>query len=725
MQFLWCNLLCYLIIIAYPRKQGKYFSKKKHPALLKLQKLADWMSIPFSVIQSQQMCGSLPSLARDQKRTQHSQKHFKKKFESDSEDYSDENSTLDYQKSRNQKFQVNSPSTFQLQKDQESSTDNDDSIPFSMLVNGHSNSNECPADGYENQGADLLSKKMKTGPNSFSLSFQQNQENFSKKSSKTKTKQLQKTNENLTKIYENSRKSSLSPQQSQTTRSPSLDCKIDKNNLDYIDLNDTESDEFDFTHLIRKSHNLQSQAHSYLEQSTQNNKGSQNEAFSSYLMDSDKEVSKKQDFTKEIIQILKEKKASLVEKNEPIYQQQQQFQVQCQFGHKFLTSYKLLKFTGRKNAGHLIEFDEIDEKNNNNNSNNFKINGDREFKQENIKKSLFQEESDFSCSDMEEEEKQQMMEQKPSFYFVNKKKDLCELCNKKYNEAQEYAQKKQGMLISQNLEQKIHFKCKRGHDFYLNIKDFSKKWCMKCKKLYKQEIKDFLKQEEKKQQQEYQEQQEELYRKARENYQKQKEEDSKNEQQQEEQKIQYNSVKIKQAQQELDIQLENVARNRADSFFKNNQKQKPEYHEISEQQAVQVYKMILYPENVLSCYLQVLNLSELKDFYKKNAQMLHPEGSTAVQNQAETLGFLGKIGNSQGILDFFSKFPGSFFFFSWKSSGYSSWFSVLLVSFFWLKKSLLMEKRYPCFERITEKRSLENQQNFFIIQRNDAITDVL
>lgn len=35
--------------------------------------------------------------------------------------------------------------------------------------------------------------------------------------------------------------------------------------------------------------------------------------------------------------------------------------------------------------------------------------------------------------------------------------------------------------------------------------------------------------------------------------------------------------------------------------------------------------MILYPENVLSCYFSVLNKIEIKNYYKKHAQLLHPD----------------------------------------------------------------------------------------------------
>jgi len=84
-----------------------------------------------------------------------------------------------------------------------------------------------------------------------------------------------------------------------------------------------------------------------------------------------------------------------------------------------------------------------------------------------------------------------------------------------YRKAQEFAQQNGGKLISSFFEPELLIKCCRGHEWRTPCKNYTSKWCLQCKRILKEEFKQYNRDEEAKKQKEYERKQEELYQEAR------------------------------------------------------------------------------------------------------------------------------------------------------------------------------------------------------------------
>lgn len=61
-------------------------------------------------------------------------------------------------------------------------------------------------------------------------------------------------------------------------------------------------------------------------------------------------------------------------------------------------------------------------------------------------------------------------------------------------------------------------RCCRGHEWSVPHKNYNSRWCIQCKRILKEEFKQYIKEEEYRKQKEYEQKQEEMYNDAKRNY---------------------------------------------------------------------------------------------------------------------------------------------------------------------------------------------------------------
>jgi hypothetical protein len=194
----------------------------------------------------------------------------------------------------------------------------------------------------------------------------------------------------------------------------------------------------------------------------------------------------------------------------------------------------------------------------------------------------------------------------------------CSRCADLLSECKEFARKNDGTCLNLEYDEVIQYRCAKGHIWSLNHKNARRRWCAQCAKEHRAFLKKKCEDEKVSREKEEEESQKRLFEEAR------KKAMSNNSQQS------FNFAGIKSGQktintleyfQKIDYEIESLAKKYTLEFMS----QKQFGGDISYQQILQVYKIMIMPEEIFQSYMFNLNADTLRSEFRRMAKIIHPD----------------------------------------------------------------------------------------------------
>lgn len=188
--------------------------------------------------------------------------------------------------------------------------------------------------------------------------------------------------------------------------------------------------------------------------------------------------------------------------------------------------------------------------------------------------------------------------------------EWCHKCTEKYKKCLNFAASKNWTLITETFLPNLSFRCHLGHIIEATSKNYEHKVsCLQCKKIAREEYMKHLKEEEEKKFQERKKYQERLF------------EESKRKSDEEHKKCkEINSKPILEAYKQIKIEMEPLAQKYANEYI-----EKKNADAINLPKYLEVYKILLIPDDILKLYLSSLETDSLKKEYRSLAKQIHPD----------------------------------------------------------------------------------------------------
>ncbi|KAL4464620.1 hypothetical protein ABPG74_011181 [Tetrahymena malaccensis] len=193
----------------------------------------------------------------------------------------------------------------------------------------------------------------------------------------------------------------------------------------------------------------------------------------------------------------------------------------------------------------------------------------------------------------------------------------CNKCEENLLKAKEYAEENKGVCLSQFYGKTLKFKCSKNHCWESSQQTYRQRWCSQCKKIVKDQFKQYIKDEEAKKQAEYQKNQEEMYREARRKAMISQSCNEANPNSEDYKK------KVILAAKQVEREVEKIAEQQARDYIKNEQKDSESPCNFS--QLREMFKIILFPDQILQVYYTNLDAEILKSEYRNIARFIHPD----------------------------------------------------------------------------------------------------
>jgi len=199
----------------------------------------------------------------------------------------------------------------------------------------------------------------------------------------------------------------------------------------------------------------------------------------------------------------------------------------------------------------------------------------------------------------------------------------CPRCADLLHECKEFARKNEGSCLNEEYDETIRYRCIKGHCWTLNHKNARRRWCAQCSK----EQRAFLKKKCEEEKIERERQEEENQKKLFEEAKKKAMKDNGKPQQPfgfAGTNTGYGSqrpMSTLEYFQRIDYEIESLAKKYTLEFMS----QKTFNGEISFQQILQVYKIVIMPEEILQTYMFNLNADTLRSEFRRMAKIIHPD----------------------------------------------------------------------------------------------------
>jgi len=197
----------------------------------------------------------------------------------------------------------------------------------------------------------------------------------------------------------------------------------------------------------------------------------------------------------------------------------------------------------------------------------------------------------------------------------------CPRCEDLLGECREFARKNEGTCLNEEYEETIRYRCIKGHSWTLNYKNARRRWCAQCAKEQRNYLKKKCEDEKLEREREEEECQKKLFEEAK------KKASTENGNQSfklpgpnvrpENQK----GMSTLEYFQRIDYETENLAKKYTIHFMS----QKEFTGEINYQQILQVYKIMIMPEEILQTYMFNLNADTLRSEFRRMAKIIHPD----------------------------------------------------------------------------------------------------
>lgn len=199
-------------------------------------------------------------------------------------------------------------------------------------------------------------------------------------------------------------------------------------------------------------------------------------------------------------------------------------------------------------------------------------------------------------------------------------KQSCPRCQELLEECRAFARKNEGTCLNQEYEETIRYRCIKGHVWNLNYKNARRRWCAQCSK----EQRNFLKKKCEEEKLEREKQEEECQKKLFEEARKKAASTGNGNQPFKPSGVNNASQKgmnTLEYFQRMDYEIETLAKKYTISFMS----QKEFTGELHYQQILQVYKIMIMPEEILQAYMFNLNADTLRSEFRRMAKIIHPD----------------------------------------------------------------------------------------------------
>jgi ribosomal protein S27AE len=197
------------------------------------------------------------------------------------------------------------------------------------------------------------------------------------------------------------------------------------------------------------------------------------------------------------------------------------------------------------------------------------------------------------------------------------KKKWCPRCEQLLNDFQEFARQHGGKCTNQKFEESISFSCPKGHSWQLNHKNAKKRWCLECIKEERNEMRKKCEEERAQREKEEEEYQRKLFEEAR----RKAMNDSSHSNQSQQFCSNQSTPAMLEYFQKMDYEVEKLAHKYSVEFAS----RKEFTGDVSFQQILQVYKLLIMPEEILQNYMGSLNSDMLKSEFRRFAKIIHPD----------------------------------------------------------------------------------------------------
>lgn len=200
----------------------------------------------------------------------------------------------------------------------------------------------------------------------------------------------------------------------------------------------------------------------------------------------------------------------------------------------------------------------------------------------------------------------------------------CPRCQDLLNECREFARKNEGSCLNEEYDETVRYRCIKGHCWTLNYKNARRRWCAQCAK----EQRNFMKQKCEEEKAEREKEEEEFQKKLFEEARKKAAAESQGQQQNFRPQQGTNNgtenkrgVNAMEYLQKIDYEIEMLAKKYTISFMS----QKEFTGQCNYQQILQVYKILIMPEEVFQSYMFTLNADTLRSEFRRIAKIIHPD----------------------------------------------------------------------------------------------------
>lgn len=167
-------------------------------------------------------------------------------------------------------------------------------------------------------------------------------------------------------------------------------------------------------------------------------------------------------------------------------------------------------------------------------------------------------------------------------------KKWCQKCENLLRKCQLFAKANNGVCLNEMYDETLRFMCGKGHEWSAHHRYFSTKWCLDCAEEEKNEFKKKCEEARKKREKMEEEAQRKLFEEARRKAMGNASEQGK-----------HIDENILEYFQKIDLEVENLARKETEKFMSENEGSK----KVNFQQTLQVYKILIMPEEILQKYL--------------------------------------------------------------------------------------------------------------------------
>jgi len=194
----------------------------------------------------------------------------------------------------------------------------------------------------------------------------------------------------------------------------------------------------------------------------------------------------------------------------------------------------------------------------------------------------------------------------------------CPKCEQTLKSFEEFARSNGGRLINKSYADLIFYECARRHSWSCYHKNAKRRWCSQCLKDEKEDMKKRFDQERVQKQMEDEELQKRLFEEAK---RKAMQDMNSSSYKQPFQVSASASISLLEYYKKMDYEIETLAKKYTSEFMST----KDFCGQCEYQQILQVYKILIMPEEILKNYMLNLSNEALKGEFRRLAKLIHPD----------------------------------------------------------------------------------------------------